>query len=223
MLIIDATMITGLLILLTLTNIGETRTNIGETRTNIEETINLPSMLGMIFNLIVVTAILPFAYSAYYEVNREIHIKHIALMPKLTKELEIATEKHDTKKINELKKEIKHLKRITPKKIETHLQFMGADEAAPRSLFLMKLGFLYVMGALVTIMIISQIQFLGPLSFEGIPDEECEEIIKKIDELNQIIKNTPSDATYYDELVPVAKSLLSDYEFDLFFYCERLE
>ena len=216
-LIIDATMITGLLILLTLTNIGETRANI-------EEIINLQGIIGMIFNLIVVTAILPFAYSAYGEIDREIKIKYVALMPKLTKELEIATEKDDTKKINALKTEIKRLERVKPKKIETDLQFMGADEAARINLQRMKLGFVYVMAALMVVMIISQVQFF----YETRPDttltsEECKEIIEKIDELNQVIKNTPSEASYYDELVPVAKNLLLEYEIDLSYDCERLE
>lgn len=209
-------MITGLLILLTLTNIEETRTNI--------EIINIQGIIGILFNFVVVTAILPFALSAYGEINREIKIKYVALMPKLTKELEIATEKDDAKKINELKTEIKHLERVKPKKIETDLQFMRADEASRINLFRMKLGFIYVVAALMVVMIISQIQFI----YEFGPDttltsEECKEIIKKIDELNQVIKNTPSEASYYDELVPVAKNLLLEYEIDLSYDCERLE
>ncbi len=70
-LLINATTTTGLVVLLTLTNIGGNANLIEE------------DIVQLVFNLIVVVAITPFAYSSMLEITHELETRRYVLLKRL--------------------------------------------------------------------------------------------------------------------------------------------
>jgi len=140
----NATAIAGLVVLLTLTNIGGNANLIEEDLTQ------------LVFNVVVIFAIAPFAYSSVLEVTHELETRRHVILKRLELKLKEAQEKNDKDLENQIRSEITHVSK-KQKKLKIRDIILEENEPTHSSLVMMRIGFLYVLLALVSILIIPQI------------------------------------------------------------------
>ena len=141
---INATAITGLIVLLTLTNIGGNANLIEE------------DVIQLIFNLAVVFAIAPFAISSVFEITHELENRRYVLLTRLDSRLKQAQENDDTVLEKEIRTEISHISKKS-KKLKIRDQILEDNEPTHSGLVMLRGGFLYILIALITVLIIPQI------------------------------------------------------------------
>lgn len=130
---IDATTLTGLLILLTLTSIS------GEADFQ---------MWPLWVDVAIISAIAPFAISALFEIAREMREKRRIIRDRLSDKLK---DTNDLKLQKEIQKEISKMsKKVKPQ--NTSDLGIHDDEATIEGLYAMFAGFLYIMLALFSIL-----------------------------------------------------------------------
>ena len=143
-LMINVTAIAGLVVLLTLTNIGGNANLIEEDLTQ------------LVFNIAVIFAIAPFAYSSVLEVTHELETRRHVILQRLELKLKEAQEKNDKGLENQIRSEIAHISK-KPKKLKIRDTILEENEPTHSSLVMVRIGFLYILVALISILIIPQI------------------------------------------------------------------
>ncbi|MGQ0375918.1 MAG: hypothetical protein ACT4OW_00220 [Nitrososphaerota archaeon] len=155
---IDATVIAGILILLTVSNIV------------LESEARFSGFFNFIYTSLVVASMFPFTVSAAREIDLEIQFKLRERIKKLEEALKDA--KDNKKRESKIQEDIERTKHGL-KELPIYREFYSRDEATIGGLKSMKLGFYYIMVVLGIILVASQIQFMytfEPEIFENFED-----------------------------------------------------
>jgi len=147
---INVTVIAGLVVLLTLTNIGGNVNLIEKDLTQLS------------FNVVVVLALVPFTYSSLIEVNHELENRRFLIIERLKKKMDEAHKNNDQKLVEEIQQEINKISKKA-KKLPLNERVLEEDEPTHRGLSMMRIGFIYILVALVIILLIPQIQLLSDI------------------------------------------------------------